>query len=188
MLTIIVPPFDAWDNEKQEFVPLKPSQTLHLEHSLVSIKKWESKWHKPFLSKDPLTNVELLDYIRCMTITQNVSDEVYSRLSVNNIKEIQAYMDDPHTATWFGTKGGPKKTTGFGGGRVVTAELIYYWMISYSIPVEFQKWHLNELMTLIKIFNEENKPKGKQKVNQSEAAIERARLNAERKAAMHTSG
>lgn len=190
MLTITIPELEGWDNVNQEFVILKPSRTIQLEHSLVSVSKWEAKWHKPFLSKEPLTAEELLDYVRCMTVTSNVDPELYSRLSRENYKAIQSYMDDPMTATWFGKKGAKQSPTkGLGGGKAVTSEVIYYWMISYNIPVEFQKWHLSRLMTLIKVFNEENKPKDKRnRVNQRDAAAERARLNAERRAAMHTTG
>lgn len=158
MLSITIPAsegYDLWDPKLERFIPV-PSykeQTLQLEHSLVSLSKWESKWHKPFLSKTDKTNEETIDYIKCMTVTPNVSDDVYYRLTQENIDEIYKYINDPMTATTFSEDRNGKTTR-----EVVTAELIYYWMISQGIPVEFRKWHLNQLLTLIRVCNIKNAP------------------------------
>ena len=152
MLRIIVPAAEYFDEINEEFI-YKKEQTLQLEHSLVSLSKWESKWNKAFLGKQEKTDEEILDYVRCMTLTQNVDPEVYSRLSAENYAAINAYIEAPMTATCFfdERKGQKSKET-------VTSELIYYWMISYNIPVEFQKWHLNRLLTLIRVCNVKNTP------------------------------
>lgn len=151
MLQITIPATRAWDESKQEFVNLK-EQTLQLEHSLVSLSKWEQKWHKPFISKGEKTLEETLDYIKCMTLTQNVKPETYLFLTNENIEQIKEYIDNPMTATTFSDN--KKKTNN----EIITSELIYYWMIALNIPQEYQKWHLNRLFTLIRVCNIKNAP------------------------------
>ena len=151
MLQIIVPATEQWDEIKQEFVYTKET-TLQLEHSLVSLTKWESKWCKPFLSKEDMTAEETIDYIRCMTITQNVNPEVYTCLSDENIAQVRDYIQAPMTATFFRKENGPPSR------EIITSELIYYWMITLNIPFECQKWHLNRLLTLIRVCNIKNQP------------------------------
>lgn len=181
MLQLIVPISpEGWDDEKQMFVEPK-KQVLQLEHSLVSLSKWESKWCKAFLSKEPRTNEETMDYIKCMTITQNVDPDVYNHLTAANMAQINKYIEAPMTATYFSNE---KKT---GGSReVVTAELIYYWMIALQIPFECQKWHLNRLLTLIKVCNIKNQPP--KKMSKREATSRNARLNAARRQQLNTRG
>lgn len=181
MLTITVPAAEYWDEIHEEFI-YKKEQTLQLEHSLVSLSKWESKWNKAFLGKEPKTEEEILDYIRCMTITQNVDPEVYTRLSDENYSAINAYIEAPMTATVFRENKKRKKSNE----RVVTSELIYYWMFSYNIPVEFQKWHLNRLLALIRLCNDENTPPDK--MGERERAELWAKVNAERKKKLNTRG
>lgn len=152
MLKITVPAVEFWDEIHEEFV-YKKEQALQLEHSLVSLSKWESKWNKAFLGKQEKNDEEILDYVRCMTLTQNVDPEVYTRLSAENYAAINAYIEAPMTATCLIED---KQTRG--NKETVTSELIYYWMISYNIPVEFQKWHLNRLLTLIRVCNVKNSP------------------------------
>lgn len=152
MLKITVPAAEFWDEIHEEFI-YKKEQTLQLEHSLVSLSKWESKWNKAFLSKQEKTDEEILDYVRCMTLTQNIDPEVYTRLSAENYAAINAYIEAPMTATCF-----VEDKQARGHKETVTSELIYYWMISYNIPVEFQKWHLNRLLTLIRVCNVKNSP------------------------------
>ena len=171
---------ERWDEEKEEFV--EPEyKILQLEHSLVSISKWESRWHKPFLSKKEKTSEEIIDYIRCMTITQNVSPNVYANLSVANIQEIDDYINDSMTATFFSDN---KKKSGKS--TIVTSEVIYYWMIALHIPMECQKWHLNRLLTLIKVCSEKNAPP--KKMSQDEIISRNVALNEERKRKMNTKG
>ena len=180
MLQITIPAVEQWDDSVQEFVYSKP-QTLQLEHSLISLSKWESKWHKPFLSKTEKTTEETIDYIRCMTLTQNVKPEVYSNLSVENILQVNEYIENPMTATTFIEDRDGKKSR-----EIVTAELIYYWMISLNIPVEFEKWHLNRLLTLIRVCNIKNKPP--KKSSRREIMSRNAALNAARKRQLNTNG
>lgn len=154
MLQITIPAVELYDEVKNEFITTK-AQTLTLEHSLVSLSKWESKWCKPFLSKEGLTTAETIDYIRCMTLTQNVSPEVYQFVTDANIKEVEEYINAPMTATWFNEE---QKKGKKGSSEVVTAELIYYWMIALQIPMKCEKWHLNRLITLVKVCNIKNEP------------------------------
>lgn len=178
-LTIPISP-EGWDESKQEFV--EPTvKTLKLEHSLVSISKWESKWNKPFLSKAQKTTEETADYIRCMTITQNVDPEVYNHLTSKNVEQINEYIAAPMTATTFS-----EDKSSRGGREVVTAELIYYWMFSLGIPKELEKWHLNRLLTLIRVFNVKNEPPKKR--SKRDIVSRNAALNAARMKQLNTSG
>ena len=183
MLLITVPlNEEGWDEEKQEFV-IPKTVTLQLEHSLISLSKWESKWCKAFLSKGEKTYEQTLDYIKCMTITKNVDEEVYSRLTRANIDAINKYIEAPMTATHFYSDENKKKT---GSKETITSELIYYWMIALQIPVEFEKWHLNRLLTLIEVCNRKNQPPKKR--SQREIMSRNAALNAARKQQLNTKG
>lgn len=183
MLTLFIPAVEEWDDVKQEFVEPIPAQNLVLEHSLMSISKWESKWHKPFLDKKDKTLEEILDYIKCMTISKNVDDRVYQRLTNENINSVVAYIDDPMTATWFSDDKIMKNRRQT---EIITAEIIYYWMVAFNIPFECEKWHLNRLMTLIRVCNaKQEKPK---KQNKKEMMRSRAALNAARKKQLNTRG
>ena len=180
MLQITIPAVELWDERKQEFVTTK-EQTLQLEHSLVSLSKWESKWCKPFLTKQEKTFEETLDYIKCMTITQNVDPEVYNYLTNENIEEINKYIEAPMTATYFSDDKTVKPSR-----EQITAELIYYWMIALNIPFECQKWHLNRLLTLIKVCNIKNQPPKKR--SRKEIMSRNAALNAARRKRLNTKG
>ena len=180
MLRITIPAVEQWDEIKQEFVFTK-EQTLSLEHSLVSLSKWESKWCKPFLTKQEKTLEETLDYIKCMTLTQNVDPEVYNYLTNENIKEINEYIGAPMTATYFSDEKTSKTSR-----EQVTAELIYYWMIALNIPFECQKWHLNRLLTLIKVCNIKNQPPKKR--SKKDIMSRNAALNAARRKQLNTKG
>ena len=180
MLQIVIPALEYWDEEKERFVSEK-EQVLQLEHSLISLSKCESKWCKSFLSTKELSREENMDYIRCMTITKNVSPDTYRRLTNQHIDQINEYIKAPMTATTFREGRGAK-----GRKRIITAELIYYWMVAFNIPVEFQKWHLNRLLTLIRVCEIENSPKKKQSAN--DILRENAALNAARKAQLKTKG
>lgn len=175
MIKIVVPPAELFDQNTQMFISTKET-TLQLEHSLVSVAKWEARWRKPFLGKERKTTESYLDYIRCMTITQNVDPNIYYALTQENLLEIQKYIDEPMTATWFSDQYKNKS-----GKRVITAEVIYYWMIALQIPFECQKWHLNRLLTLIQVCNIENQPKkkmGKKAILQSNNSVNAARRKA----------
>lgn len=181
MLRIVVPAQEVFDESTSEFKMLGKDTVLQLEHSLVSISKWESKWHKAFLKKQEKTNEETLDYIRCMTITQNVDPEVYTRLTSENIADINAYISNSMTASYI-----PEEDDKSTSREVVTSELIYYWMVSLGIPIECQKWHLNRLLSLIRVFNHKNTtPK---KHNPKELAAKYSALNKARRKAWHTKG
>lgn len=180
MLEIIIPATEQWDEKNQEFITSK-EQILRLEHSLVSLSKWESKWCKPFLSRENKTMEETIDYIKCMTLTQNVDDHVYSLLTIDNIKKVNEYISAPMTATTFNDSN--KKS---GGNEIITSELIYYWMISLNIPFECQKWHLNKLFTLIKVCSIKNQPP--KKMSKKDIMSRNAALNAARRKQMNTKG
>lgn len=182
MLRITIPgSSELWDEEKQEFFPPTKDVTLQLEHSLVSLARWESKWNKAFLSRREKTEEETIDYIRCMTITQGIDPTVYHRLSSENIQQINEYIAAPMTATYFRDD----KIMGYSR-ETVTAELIYYWMIAMSIPFECQKWHLNRLFALIKVCSIKNTPP--KKMSKTEIARRQAELNAARRKKYNTKG
>lgn len=180
MLQITIPSRELWDEEHSEFINVK-EQVLQLEHSLVSISKWEAKWCKVFLSKKDKTYEETIDYIKCMTITQNVNPYIYKCLTKENIEQINNYISAPMTATWFSDeKESPSNR------EQVTSELIYYWMIAFNIPFDCQRWHLNRLLTLIKVCNIKNKdPK---KMSKREIMNRNAALNAARRKQLNTRG
>lgn len=180
MLDIVIPAFEQYDEATNTFLTSK-EQKLTLEHSLVSISKWESKWKKPFISRDKKTVEETIDYIRCMTITKNVNPDAYYGIPIELIQKINEYIDDPMTATWINSRE-PKRYSR----QIITSELIYYWMVSYRIPIECQKWHLNRLLMLIQVCDEKNKPE--KKMTQRQIMSRNAALNAARKAKLHTKG
>ena len=171
---------EGWDEKRQEFVKPK-TQILQLEHCLVSLSKWESKWCKPFFSNEEKSYEEVLDYIKCMTITQNVDPEVYNHLTESNITDINNYINAPMTATTF------TNDKGHGNNReIITSELVYYWMIALNIPVEFQKWHINRLLTLIRVCEIKNSPQ--KKMSKNEIMSRNAALNEARRKKLNSRG
>ena len=180
MLEIVIHGGEFFDNGSGRFIQVK-EQTLKLEHSLVSLSKWEARWHKAFLTREPKTTEESVDYIRCMTITQNVNPDVYAAITPEILKEVSAYIDASMTATTF-----PSDRKGRGSREIITAEIIYYWMICENIPFECQKWHLNRLLTLINVCNAKSqKP---QKIPRAEQIAYNKRLNAANKRRWNTRG
>lgn len=180
MLQITIPERELWDESREEFVYLE-EQPLLLEHSLASLSKWEQKWRKPFLATENLSLEESRDYIRCMTLTPNVDPLAYRFLTDENIEAVGAYIKEPMTATWF-TKGGNAKPSR----EIITAEIIYYWMIQLQIPFECENWHLNRLFTLIQVCSEKNKPP--KKMSQKETMSRQAALNAARRKQFNSKG
>ena len=181
MLQITVPLSpEGWDEENERFIEAK-YQTLQLEHSLVSLSKWESKWNRAFLSKKDKTDEEILDYFKCMTLTQNVNPEVYKRLTDQHIKQINNYINAPMTATVIVNPQSSK-----GSNETVTSELIYYWMIALNVPFKCEKWHLNRLLTLIQVCNAKNAPP--KKMNKGDIMRRNSALNAARKQRLNSRG
>lgn len=179
MLTIRVGAVEAFDDSTQEFV-VTGGTPIQLEHSLASLSKWESEFEKPFLSTNEKTLDELTFYIKAMTLTPDVPDEMYYILSEKNIEEINAYINKKMTATWF-SAAAPETSK-----EIVTAELIYYWMTAFQIPFECQYWHLNRLFTLIRVCSmKHEKPK---KMSRAEVARRNRELNEQRKAQLGTRG
>lgn len=180
MLKITVPGDEAFDETVGEFTTLGDVD-LELEHSLASLSKWESIFEKPFLSREEKTGEELLGYVKAMTVTPDVPDDVYNRLSEENIATINDYIEAKMTATWFSDdKHAPESR------QVITSELIYYWMTVFQIPFECENWHLNRLFTLIQICNiKQDKPK---KMSRSEIQARNRELNAQRKKQLGTRG
>jgi hypothetical protein len=173
---------ESFDDAKNEFVTVVTrSQRLQLEHSLVSLSKWESNWEKPFLSSDDKSNEEILWYVRAMVVGSEIPEEVFAKLSDEDYEAINAYINKKMTATWFTELPNQPQSK-----EVMTAELIYYLMIAMNIPAEFQYWHLNRLLTLIRVCSVKNAPP--KKMSRRELAEQQRRLNAERKARFGTSG
>lgn len=180
MLQITIPGREFFDEETQTFFSTK-EQTLQMEHSLVSLSKWEAKWNKAFLGKQKKTPEEILDYFRCMTITKNVDPKVYNLLTQEQIDQINEYINAPMTATYFSNKkNGPISR------ETITSELLYYWMIAFNIPFECQKWHLNRLIALIRVCDVKSST-GK-KMSKADIAKRNASLNAARRAKLRTRG
>ena len=180
MLAITVVFEEAYDEVRKKFVVLKGTD-LELEHSLVSVSKWESHFEKPFLSSQDKSEEEMLFYIKCMIQTENFPGGVFSKFSQKNVDEINDYIGAKMTATWFNQLGPQKPNR-----EVITAELVYYWMIALNIPFECQHWHFNRLMTLIKVCNEKNAPP--KKMNKREAMERQREINAQRRAQMGRKG
>lgn len=180
MFTIDVSMTEAYDEENQIFVP-QDLVTIELEHSLVSLSKWESIFEKPFLGNNDKTSEEIIGYVKAMTLTSNIPEEVYYNLSKENIEVINKNIDARMSATWFNESPGAPKSR-----DIITSELIYYWMTVFQIPFECEKWHLNRLFTLIRICNiKQAKPK---KMSRSEIASRNRELNAQRKAQLGSTG
>lgn len=188
MLQIHVPEVEIWDQKQLCFINL-PSVDLTMEHSLISVSKWESKWHKPFLSEEVKTNEEARDYFRCMVMyPKDVDPLTFTFLTRENEKKINEYIKDSMTATWFSDRDKQKiKQKGMMPRReTITSELVYYWMVQYGIPFECEKWHLNRLLTLIRVCGVKNAPV-KQR-SQNDILRDNAALNAQRKKALKTKG
>ena len=181
MLTIVVPASEVYNELTNEFSYTNET-TIRLEHSLVSISKWEAKWKIPFLGRGEMTHEQLMDYVKYMTISQNVPEEVYRFLTKSNYDEIGEYIKDPMTATWF------SDTSNKSSGReIITSERIYYWMVAYNIPFECQKWHLNRLLTLVKICSIENS-KDSNKMSKSAIMRQNSALNKARRSKYKSKG
>lgn len=180
MLTIEVKGKDGFNEATQEFVALE-GFVAELEHSLASLSKWESKWEKPFLVGEQKTTEETLSYVHMMILTPGISEEQLKLLDNSNLEAINTYINAKQTATWFAKDSGRKTT-----GETLTAELLYYMMIALNIPFDpCEKWHLNRLITLIRVCNEKNAPK---KMSRRDVASRQKALNAQRRAQLNTSG
>ena len=180
MLEIVIPAVEEWDEAKEEFITTE-EQKLTLEHSLVSLSKWESKWCKPFLSQDIKTDEETIDYIKCMTLTPNVDPSVYDYMSNDIREQINKYIAAPMTATWFSEDKQGKRNS-----EQITSELIYYWMVSLNIPFECQEWHLNRLLTLVRVCNVKNQPS--KKMSKKDVMSRNKALNMARRKRLNTKG
>lgn len=178
----------VWDEEKEQFIYLK-NTTFTIEHSLISISKWESKWHKPYMSRKDKTYEENIDYIKCMTLEKEIDENIYKHLSKKNMEDIQSYIDDPMSASKILSN--KAKNASKSNNQSMTSEYIYYSMIALEIPVEFEKWHINRLLTLIEICSEKNKEAygdTKNKMSKSQLAARNSKLNAARKAKFNSKG
>ena len=179
MVTVVVPGVEMSDEAKQEFVTVG-DVSLELEHSLVSLSKWESFYGKPFLGQDKTTE-EVLSYIKFMVLTPDLPEDVFEKLTEENLNTIQVYIDSKMSATWFSDQPGAPQSR-----EVITAELIYYWMIVFNIPFECQYWHLNRLFTLIRVCN--NKQAKPKKMSRAEIIQRNRELNEQRKKQYNTTG
>lgn len=178
MLKLQVPISESFDEAKNQFV--RETFDLELQHSLISLSKWEAQWEKPFLADDEKTEEEILSYIKHMTVTPDVPPEIYEKFTRENYLAVQEHLNKKMTATWFNDKNQKKSKT------VVTAEIVYHWMLALNIDKEFETWHLNRLLTLIKVINEKNQPP--KKMSRAEIAQRNRELNEARRAKYNTSG
>ena len=178
MISITIPEIDLFDEKTNEFITIK-EQKIVMEHSLISLSKWESKWHKPFFSRNDKTNEEVIDYLRCMTITPNVDPLAYYSITQEDLLRINDYIEDPMTATTFSNNDRKSR-------EIITSEIIYYWMVANRIPFECQKWHINRLLTLINVCSLKNAPP--KKMSKSDLRSRNAALNAARRKALNSKG
>ena len=188
-LAITVKPRDFWDEKNERFINVKETH-LVLEHSLISISKWEAHFKKPFLVETSMKQIdEILYYFKCMTVSpQNVDDYTYLAISEEDTKKIVDYINDPMTATWFGED---KKPPGKSRKKeILTSEVIYWQMIALQIPQAYEKWHLNRLLTLIRVCAAKNEEQygDKPKMSKGDLLKRNAALNAQRRAQLHTKG
>lgn len=181
MLKLTFKPIEKYDELTNTF-QYSDECVITLEHSLVSLSKWESKWHKPFLTKDEKTLEETIDYIKCMTITKNVDEDVYSRLTNEHLQAVRDYIENPMTATTFSNLQEGRKINR----EIITSEIIYYWMTVFNIPFECEKWHLNRLLTLINVCNIKNSPP--KKMGRREIYQRNKALNMARRRSLNTGG
>ncbi len=180
MLILKVAGVESFDENTQEFIA-QGGTVLELEHSLASLSKWESIHEKPFLGKTEKTPQEIVSYVKCMALDDNVAPEVFDKLNKENFDEISEYLDAKRSATWFSEQPGTPQSR-----EVITSELIYYWMTVFGIPFECERWHLNRLFTLIRICNiKQSKP---EKMSRAEMARRNRELNAQRREQLGTSG
>jgi len=180
MLEITVPGIEFFDDDTEEFITVGDT-VIRLEHSLVSLSKWESLWEKPFLSEEAKTVEQTMSYIRLMLLTPNVATDVLVRLSEDNINDINGYINAKQSATFFNESIQPAHKK-----EIITSELIYYWMLTLNVPIECEEWHLNRLFTLIKVCSEKNAPQKKR--GRREILDDHARINAQNRAKMGTTG
>lgn len=184
MLELIIPPNEyTYENENGEvFFHKFAGGRLQLEHSLISLSKWESHYKKPFLDNNEKTNEETLYYIKCMTINKNVDDVIYNFLSSEHMKKISDYISDSMTATTFSDD----KRNRPRGREIVTSEIIYYWMVALQIPIKFETWHLNRLITLIRVCEIKQQPA--KKMSKKDLYARNSKLNAARRKAHGSKG
>lgn len=179
MLTITIPSYELFNDVTQEFIS-EDERVIQLEHSLLSISEWESRWNKPFLSNMEKTSNEIIDYVRCMTLTEGVPETAYLYIDNEQYKLINDYIAAPMTATTISEPPGKVSR------EIMTSELLYYYMIAANIPFECERWHLNRLLTLIRICSIKSQPEKKRPIN--EVMKSNAALNAARKKQFNTKG
>ena len=182
MLQLEIKPSEKFDELAETFVTY-PGKILSLEHSLISVSKWEAKWHQAFLDPKKKKSEEMVrDYIRCMTIEKNIDPNVYYVIPSDKVKEIADYIDDPMSATTVNRSGPQTRHSN----EVMTSELIYYSMTALQIPFECEKWHLNRLLKLIEVCSIKNAPP--KKMSKRDTVANYAAINAARRKANHSRG
>lgn len=181
MLKLTIPGIESYDENRGEFVTVDDT-VIELEHSLVSLSKWEEEFEKPFLDKTQRTSEEILAYIMCMVLTPDVPPEVFGRLTQKNIDDVMQYIQAPRTGTTVHTRDDPKKRP-----ETLTSELMYYYMFSLQIDKECETWHLNRLFTLVRVFSAKNADDKPKKSTVDDLARRRA-LNEQRKAKLNSRG
>lgn len=181
-IEITIPKTELFDEASNKFLVAEPEVVVEVEHSLVSVSIWEAKFEKPFLNSPQMTDAEVIAYIKCMTKDQKLPDSVFDRITKSEADRVAKYITAKMSATWFTEVPGQKTPAK----QTVTSEMIYYWMVSLNIPSEYQHWHLNRLITLIRVCNDQNAPK--KKMNKADVYARNRELNAQRRAAAGSKG
>lgn len=178
MYRLVLPSSEYFDSVNNEFITV-PGKTYKLEHSLISVSKWEAKYHRPFLSptKGPNTRQEVLDYISCMSISEEIDPMILRSMSNAKVQEVMEYINNPMTATTFNEKNSNRRKAA--SNTFMTSEVIYWQMASFGIPYECEKWHLNRLLTLIRVCDEKGQPA--KKMSQNDILRQYAGVNAKRR-------
>lgn len=180
MLSITIEPIELFDEVNNRIIRTE-QYDVELEHSLVSLSKWESKWKIPFLGKTPKTNEQTIDYVRCMNLTPGVPPEAFDHLTDAFLEQVTAYIQQDMTATTFRETPGARPNR-----EIITAEIIYYWMTQAQVDWRVEEWHLNRLMALLKVVNLKQSP-GK-KMSKAEIMAQQRALNEQRRQQLGTNG
>lgn len=182
MLEMTISEKEFYQEHTSKFIQI-PECKVTLEHSLISLAKWESKWQVPFFDGKPKTPTQNLDYIRCMVVGNIKDDRIFDHLSEEEVLQIQSYMAAPMTATTFSERNKSKRKVKK---ETMTAEVIYARMCTHNISFECQKWHLNRLLTLIRVCDLRDSPP--EKMSKKETSMWYAEQNANRRAKYGTRG
>lgn len=179
---------ELFDEETNTF--LHPvGKKLHLEHSLLSISKWEAEWEIPFLNTDK-TSEQSLSYIKCCVLDDDFDELLLNTLSDKNILDFNAYLSKGMTAKKIidlrSSLSQKRKSRRPASQKALTSEDIYYSMIQFHVWKECEEWPLQRLLSLLQLCSLKSNSTGE--MSKSDQAKFYREENARRKAKYHTNG